>query len=73
MPSISASTPGYWLEVLRERGLYEPGVVLISGTIPMHGGVDQFSDSWRVELDDPATGETIELACRVCRLPEAIG
>jgi hypothetical protein len=66
-------TPGYWLEVLRERGLYEPGVVLISGTIPMHGGVDQFSDSWRVELGDPATGKTIELAYRVRRLPEAIG
>jgi hypothetical protein len=65
--------PDYWLAVLRERGLYEPGVVLISGTIPMHDGVDQFADSWRVELGDPATGDTIELAYRVRRLPEPIG
>jgi hypothetical protein len=65
-------TPAYWLAVLRERGLYEPGVVLISGTIPMHNGVDQFTDSWRVELGDPATGDTIELAYRVRRLPEPI-
>jgi hypothetical protein len=65
-------TPAYWLEVLRQRGLYEPGVVLISGTIPMHAGVDQFATSWRVELADPATGETIGLAYRVRRLPEPI-
>jgi len=36
-------------------------------------GVDQFADSWRVELGDPATGETIELAYTVRRLPEPIG
>ncbi|MEV6910742.1 MULTISPECIES: DUF2848 domain-containing protein [Amycolatopsis] len=65
--------PSYWLDVLRERGLHAPGTVLISGTIPMVHGVDQFADAWRVELGDPATGETIELAYRVRRLPEPIG
>ncbi|MFI9455314.1 DUF2848 domain-containing protein [Amycolatopsis sp. NPDC052450] len=65
--------PSYWLDVLRERGLHAPGTVLISGTIPMVHGVDQFADSWRVELGDPATGETIELAYTVRRLPEPIG
>jgi hypothetical protein len=65
--------PSYWLDVLRERGLHTAGTVLISGTIPMVHGVDQFADSWRVELGDPATGETIELAYRVRRLPEPIG
>ncbi|RSM77221.1 DUF2848 domain-containing protein [Amycolatopsis sp. WAC 01375] len=65
--------PSYWLDVLRERDLYAPGTVLISGTIPMVHGVDQFADSWRVELGDPATGETIELAYTVRRLPEPIG
>ncbi|OXM58404.1 hypothetical protein CFP71_03420 [Amycolatopsis thailandensis] len=65
--------PSYWLDVLRERDLYASGTVLISGTIPMVHGVDQFADSWRVELGDPATGETIELAYSVRRLPEPIG
>lgn len=65
--------PSYWLDVLRERDLYAPGTVLISGTIPMVHGVDQFAGSWRVELGDPATGETIELAYTVRRLPEPIG
>ncbi len=65
--------PSYWLDVLRERDLYSAGTVLISGTIPMVPGVDQFAESWRVELGDPATGETIELAYRVRRLPEPIG
>ncbi len=65
--------PSYWLDVLRERGLHAPGTVLISGTIPMVHGVDQFADAWRVELGDPATGKTIGLAYRVRRLPEPIG
>lgn len=26
---------------------------LLSGTIPMIAGVDQFADAWRVELTDP--------------------
>ncbi|MDQ0378696.1 DUF2848 domain-containing protein [Amycolatopsis thermophila] len=66
-------TPQHWLDVLRERGLYQPGVVLISGTIPMVPGVNQFADEWRVELGDPKTGDTIAAAYRVRRLPEAIG
>jgi hypothetical protein len=65
--------PSYWLNVLRERGLYAAGTVLISGTIPMTPGVNQFADLWRVELGDPATGEIIELAYRVRPLPEPIG
>lgn len=65
--------PQHWLDVLRERGLHQPGVVLISGTIPMVPGVNQFSGEWRVELGDPATGNTIEAGYQVRRLPEAIG
>lgn len=66
-------TPGYWAEVLRERDALTPGTVLISGTIPMTDGVDQFADGWRVELGDPATGNTIHLAYRVIPLPKPIG
>ncbi|MER8070156.1 DUF2848 domain-containing protein [Streptomyces sp. NPDC094034] len=66
-------TPGYWAEVLRERGDLVPGTVLISGTIPMAEGVDQFADHWRVELGDPATGDVIELAYDVVRMPAPIG
>lgn len=66
-------TPHYWADVLRERGELEPGTVLISGTIPMLPGVDQFAGSWRVQLADPATGDQISLAYRVQPLPEPIG
>ncbi|MCU1684979.1 MAG: hypothetical protein JWQ81_5718 [Amycolatopsis sp.] len=66
-------TPGYWLDVLRERGLYAAGTVLISGTIPMRAGVDQFAESWRVELADPSTGDVIGLGYRVRLLPTPIG
>ncbi|MFJ9032584.1 DUF2848 domain-containing protein [Streptomyces sp. NPDC102274] len=66
-------TPAYWAEVLRERGDLVPGTVLISGTIPMAEGVDQFADRWRVELGDPATGDVIELAYDVVRMPAPIG
>ncbi|MFI7640710.1 DUF2848 domain-containing protein [Nonomuraea sp. NPDC049400] len=65
--------PAYWIDVLRERGELLPGTVLISGTIPMAKDVDQFAAGWRVELGDPATGDTIELAYRVTRMPEPIG
>ncbi|WP_158887596.1 DUF2848 domain-containing protein [Amycolatopsis anabasis] len=65
--------PAYWLDVLAGRGLREAGVVLLSGTIPMRPGADQFADRWRVELGDPATGAVIELGYRVRRLPEPIG
>ncbi|MEU5950784.1 DUF2848 domain-containing protein [Streptomyces sp. NPDC047525] len=66
-------TPGYWAGVLRERGALTPGTVLISGTIPMADDVDQFADGWRVELGDPATGNTIRLAYEVAPLPQPIG
>ncbi|MCX5086819.1 DUF2848 domain-containing protein [Streptomyces sp. NPDC056121] len=66
-------TPAYWADVLRERGDLVPGTVLISGTIPMAEGVDQFAPHWRVELTDPATGDTIDLAYDVVRMPVPIG
>ncbi|MFE9997039.1 DUF2848 domain-containing protein [Streptomyces avermitilis] len=66
-------TPGYWADVLRSRGCLTPGTVLISGTIPMTEGVDQFADGWRVELGDPATGDVIRLAYDVVPMPEPIG
>jgi hypothetical protein len=66
-------TPGYWADLLRERGDLVPGTVLISGTIPMAEGVDQFGGRWRVELGDPATGRTIGLAYDVVRMAEPIG
>lgn len=66
-------TPGYWADVLRERGDLVPGTVLISGTIPMAEGVDQFAGRWRVELSDPATGDVIDLAYDVVRMPAPIG
>ncbi|MFG2222319.1 DUF2848 domain-containing protein [Streptomyces sp. NPDC048644] len=65
--------PRHWADALRERGELEPGTVLISGTIPMREGVDQFAGRWRVELGDPATGRVIELAYDVVPMPEPIG
>jgi hypothetical protein len=50
-----------------------PGTVLLSGTVAMLPGVDQFADRWRVELADPRNGSTLELAYRVERMPEPIG
>ncbi|MEV6412380.1 DUF2848 domain-containing protein [Kribbella sp. NPDC051718] len=43
--------PSYWVEELKDRLV--PGTVVLSGTIPMIAGVDQFADAWRVELTDP--------------------
>lgn len=65
-------TPQYWLDALRSRDLLEPGTVLLSGTIPMHPGVDQFGASWRVELGDPATGAVIRCQYDVRRLPDPV-
>ncbi|GGC93878.1 hypothetical protein GCM10011512_21130 [Tersicoccus solisilvae] len=65
--------PDHWLGVLAERGLDTPGTVLVSGTITMKPGVDQFADRWEVELGDPTTGATIGLAYAVAPLPEPIG
>ena len=66
-------TPAYWTEVLRTRGHLTPGTVLISGTIPMTEGVDQFARQWRVELGDTVTGDTIRLAYSVEPMPQPIG
>ncbi|MFF3490540.1 DUF2848 domain-containing protein [Streptomyces sp. NPDC002795] len=66
-------TPSYWADVLRGRGELLAGTVLISGTIPMAEGVDQFGEAWRVELADPSTGDTITLAYAVTPLPVPIG
>lgn len=66
-------TPDYWAGVLRERGELEPGTVLISGTVPMRTGVDQFAAGWRVQLGDPANGEQIQLGYAVVPMPEPIG
>lgn len=66
-------SPAHWLDVLRERGEHAQGVVLISGTIPMLEGVDQFADRWEVELLDEATGEASRVVYDVALLPEPIG
>jgi 2-keto-4-pentenoate hydratase/2-oxohepta-3-ene-1,7-dioic acid hydratase in catechol pathway len=65
--------PAYWLDVLSERGWLVPGTVLLSGTVAMIPGVDQFADGWRVELHDPVTERSLSLGYAVDRLPEPIG
>ncbi|MFT4217582.1 MAG: DUF2848 family protein [Micropruina sp.] len=45
--------PDYWIERMGAAGLLRPGTVVMSGTIPMLPGVDQFADAWRVELAAP--------------------
>jgi hypothetical protein len=64
--------PSYWIKVMRERNLLKPGTLLISGTVNMHEGVNQFADAWRAELHDPVLERTISLAYEVARLPEPI-
>jgi Protein of unknown function (DUF2848) len=63
--------PRHWLDEIAH--LLEPGTVLLSGTVAMLPGVDQFADRWRVEIADPVTGRTLELAYAVQRMPEPIG
>ena len=53
--------PSYWVAVLKERNLHAPGTVLLSGTINLLEGVNQFGDAWRAELSDPVLGRTISL------------
>ncbi|MDT7640470.1 MAG: hypothetical protein QOC83_4758, partial [Pseudonocardiales bacterium] len=65
--------PAYWLDVLRSRGWLVPGTVLLSGTVAMVPGVEQFADGWRVELHDPVADRTLSLAYTVDQLPEPIG
>lgn len=60
--------PAYWIKELGERLV--PGTVLLSGTIPMIAGVDQFGDGWRVELTDPR-GVSSRIAYRVEELAPA--
>jgi hypothetical protein len=66
-------TPDYWLQVLTERGLNRPGTVLISGTVAMTGGVNQFARSWKVEMTDPVTGSTVDAQYVVEQMAEPIG
>jgi len=66
-------TPDYWLDVLTERGLNEPGTVLISGTVAMNSGVNQFARSWKVEMADPVTGEAVEVQYVVEQMAQPIG
>lgn len=54
--------PNYWLDVLRTRGMYRPGTVLLSGTVAMIEGVDQFAEHWEVELSDEVSGRVISHA-----------
>jgi 2-keto-4-pentenoate hydratase/2-oxohepta-3-ene-1,7-dioic acid hydratase in catechol pathway len=60
--------PAYWVKALGDR--LRPGTVLLSGTIPMIAGVDQFADAWRVELTDPR-GLTSTILYSVEQLAEA--
>lgn len=46
-------SPDYWIERLGAAGRLRPGTVVMSGTIPMLPGIDQFADAWRVELAAP--------------------
>ncbi|KQZ67096.1 DUF2848 domain-containing protein [Nocardioides sp. Root151] len=66
-------TPDYWLEVLRDRGLHRPGTVLLSGTVQMIEGVDQFAERWEVELSDAVTGRAISQAYDVRAMAQPIG
>ncbi|MEU6409376.1 DUF2848 domain-containing protein [Microbispora sp. NPDC046933] len=61
--------PTYWLDVLKQAGLYRPGTVLLSGTIPMMKGPDQFASRWETALVDPVTGEEIVSSYDVEVLP----
>ncbi len=58
---------------LFERGDARPGTVLISGTISMLHGVNQFADTWKVAMTDPATQDVIGVEYRTVRMPEPIG
>ncbi|AQS40893.1 MAG: Hypothetical protein BHV28_01680 [Candidatus Tokpelaia hoelldobleri] len=62
--------PSYWLERLETAGLAKAGTLLLSGTIPMRPSVNQFADSWRVELTDNQ-GNISRVAYQVERLPAA--
>ena len=65
--------PSYWIDVLRERCEYRTGTVLISGTVPMVEGVDQFADRWEVEPIDDTAGDSTTVAYDVEVMPAPIG
>jgi hypothetical protein len=65
-------SPDYWLDELQQAGLARPGTLLMSGTIPMLSGVDQFADAWRVELAD-GQGNVSRVAYAVEQLAPAWG
>lgn len=62
--------PSFWIEKLTRAGLARPGTLLLSGTIPMIGTVNQFSDNWRVELADNK-GNVSRVEYKVEHLPAA--
>jgi hypothetical protein len=66
-------SPDYWRDVLRQRGEHTPGTVLISGTVAMTPGVDQFADYWEVELVDEVLGRSVRCGYRVLPMPAPIG
>ncbi|MGH8922222.1 MAG: DUF2848 family protein, partial [Actinomycetes bacterium] len=70
-PLSALLAPSYWLKEHAE--LLVPGTVLLSGTVAMVPGVDQFATRWRAEMADPVSGETIGLSYAVRRMPEPIG
>jgi uncharacterized protein DUF2848 len=70
-PLAALLPPRYWLDQVGE--LLGPGTVLLSGTVAMLPGIDQFAGHWRVELSDPVTEETLGLSYAVERMPEPIG
>jgi hypothetical protein len=70
-PLAALLPPRHWLDAI--GSLLVPGTVLLSGTVAMLPDVDQFADHWRVELADPTTTRTLDLAYAVQRMPEPIG
>lgn len=64
--------PEFWLKELERSGLARSGTVLLSGTIPMDSGVDQFAGSWRAELGDPATGDVLSCEYEVERMADPV-
>ncbi len=55
---------------MRLAGLLRPGTLVLSGTIGMIEGVDQFAAGWRVEMAD-AAGNISKIAYKVEKLPPA--
>ena len=66
-------TPDHWLDALAERDLFRAGTVLLSGTVQMAPGVEQFASSWRVELHDPVLDRRVSCSYTVERMPSPIG